>query len=1842
MYRNHDPLCMRDKNRIGLILRILTVYFLFSLPSGLFAQVIPIGVSTANTCNRLFTDEGGIQNPYPANSISESTLCSNDPANTHLSIRFPGGADLAPGDTLYFYDGPTTGDDLLLKVHSGTPQETFVVEASANNTGGCLTIRFTSDANQQGRGWLGDIECRQQCQPVIASFTGSNPPLVPADTGWIDVCIGEPIEFSGTAIFPQNDAFYNQSLATSTFRWDFGDGNRVEGADVTHEFHQSGGFRVKLTVTDELGCTSSNTVEKRVRVAPKPNFKTGALPPPLCPGDSTILTAGPFDTAPGASTLAAHATTATFSSGGSRADSIPLPDGVGVSYDTSIYLDQFPPGLVLNSIDQLEGICVNMEHSWMGDLAISITCPNGTEVVLHEFVGNPGGRYVLGEPILDSLEMDGLIPGKGYDYCWTPDATVLDWTLQFSGGIIGTDTIPPGDYQSREPLTDLLGCPINGEWTIEIQDFQRDDNGFVFNWGVEFSQDLLPSQETFQPNLLSGQWIDDPENISQYDPQTIVAKPSSPGEIFYFYQTEDDFGCTYDTAVAVNALPPLSPACSACGNDLIPFQDTTICEFDTLQVNLDFNDEITETVTFLTNPDYLIDRFTGSLSTPFNAGLPVRDMGVGTIADPANTIAEVCFNLEADPTDDLTIRLIAPDGRSIVLVEEAGPGANFANTCFSPVSNTPIGSVPAPFTGTFQPEDSFDGLIGSPLTGEWNLRIEDGGSRETKMLKDWHISFFSDLAYTYNWTPAQGLSCSDCPSPLISPNANTTYILTVSDQSGCLVEDTLTVNVLPVQAMPPVTVEQINGENLEFNWLGLPAGTEFEYRITRNGVPEPWSAPTPKTQLVLPNLPGGTEILLEVRPYDPVGTGCPPQTQSASATVQGCNLAFVPSVTEIVCAGGRGAIQLDASGAYGEVTFQLQPTGTQNNTGIFPDLNAGDYQIQLTDSLGCQEQFNYNLTDPPILTSNASAIRPVSCFGLQDGIARAEVTGGVPAFSFEWLESGLTDSIALSLPAGLQTLVVTDSRGCTDTSTVTIQAPDPITLSTAATNPSCGNSTDGQITATAFKTTGEQITLVWDSGQTGNTISNLGPGIYCVTGTDQFGCSVTRCDTLNAPPPLVVDSISVRDVSCFGENDGIVRAFASGGTGNRSFSWNDPRNQQNSLASQLPAGTYTVTVTDARGCSTTAQATVDEPLELDVQIAIDSVVCRGGTSGQATATATGGNGPYEFEWSDGRLGPQISDLPAGSVSVTVTDAMGCSSTVGTEVFQPGTFLEVEAVQTLLACQGDSGNVVEARIIENPSNTAVSFEWSNGSTERVQSDLPAGTFQVTATDARGCSATADIQVLDLDTIQFSIQGNPPSCPGEMDGSLGVAIISGGSGTDGADYEYQWNTGDTGPLITGLAGGQVYEVTVTDSVGCQSTEERFLSAPDPISFDLETVDVRCAGEAEGEARFSNINTRDEQFTIRWDPRLNGVTGPTADLLPAGTYTVSVLDGNNCEVDTSFTISEPPVLSIELESEDNFCFGDSSGSISATIGGGVPGYQIEWSNGDTTLQIENLVSDFYTLTVTDSNGCIQTETAAISAPSPIELMAKTDPPSCNRRDDGSVEVSTSGGTGPYLYSFEGEPFAPDSLFTGLEPGEYMITVQDAQFCEGEEQFVVPEPAEVMVDMGTEVLFINPGDTVELPAEIITSDGAVELIWETDKPESLSCTDCLNPLAFPEFTTVYTLRATDQGGCEGFGRIRVQVSKRNLAFVPTGFTPNQDQQNDRLMVHGDPQVQLISFRVFNRWGEQVFENENFEINAESEGWDGTIGGKPAPAGVYLWVLEAEFRDGTRQVLDGQTTLIR
>lgn len=284
------------------------------------------------------------------------------------------------------------------------------------------------------------------------------------------------LPFSYQGIYPQNNTHYFQQDGTSSFEWLI-EGQLYSGQNVSYVFNNPGGYKVQLYVTDLLGCKSTNLIDQRIRVAEDPHF-TGTFPDvsTICIGDTVMLTG---DVTPRQQNFAPQI---------SRGDSIFLPDGVGVCYQTTIELLDFGAGQTLNSVNDLIDICVNMEHSFMGDLNVSIECPNGTTVTLHQYSGG-GGTY-LGEPI--DIDTD-LSPGLGYDYCWTPGASQT-WTQAVNSGntisVNGSSTLPPGNYASSTPLSGLVGCPLNGTWEIEICDNLAIDNGYIFSWDSIQSFDL--------------------------------------------------------------------------------------------------------------------------------------------------------------------------------------------------------------------------------------------------------------------------------------------------------------------------------------------------------------------------------------------------------------------------------------------------------------------------------------------------------------------------------------------------------------------------------------------------------------------------------------------------------------------------------------------------------------------------------------------------------------------------------------------------------------------------------------------------------------------------------------------------------------------------------------------------------------------------------------------------------------------------------------------------------------------------------------------------------------------------------------------------------------------------------------------------------------------------------------------------------------------------------------------------------------------------------------------------------------------------------------------------------
>ena len=565
----------------------------------LVAQNYLMDGSPITDCSGFFLDSGGGAGNYSPNEDFTTVICADGSTGTHIQLNFSG-VDAGAGDVLCFYDGTDTNAPFLACHDDFNPGTPFIIQATAVNLTGCLTITWTSDGGGEDNGWSAAIACIPACQLIEAQLSFTDPVVNPADTGWIDICPGDIVEFQGQGFYPQDGLVYNHSDLTSTFEWDFGDGTFGSGDVAQHVYDEPGGYIVQLTITDILGCTNSNFISQRIRVAPPVDFTLGDnIVEQVCVGDTIQLDAI-VDTVDTVLSVSSVPVEASFQADGVRSDSLALPDGTGAAYETGIAFTNFSPGQVLTDINDLIDICVIMEHSYMRDLEISLTCPDGTNVILHNFGGTTGGEVFLGEPFEADEGFNPPIPGVGYEYCWTPGSTNGTWLEYANANNPGT--LPPQDYESFDPLTDFLGCPLNGEWTISVQDLWGVDNGYIFEWSITFADDIYPNLETFTPAIVDYQWIQQP-SMFFYSQDSIATTPPNAGIGSYIFEVTDEFGCAWDTTVTVDILPETHPDCYNCQDLLSPVPDTTICTDESIVLDVSTNIADTTDVTFEAFPN---------------------------------------------------------------------------------------------------------------------------------------------------------------------------------------------------------------------------------------------------------------------------------------------------------------------------------------------------------------------------------------------------------------------------------------------------------------------------------------------------------------------------------------------------------------------------------------------------------------------------------------------------------------------------------------------------------------------------------------------------------------------------------------------------------------------------------------------------------------------------------------------------------------------------------------------------------------------------------------------------------------------------------------------------------------------------------------------------------------------------------------------------------------------------------------------------------------------------------------------------------------------------------------
>jgi len=565
----------------------IILYLLLFIVISANAQVInmPSGGATANhsTCNATFYDAGGQLGNH---GINQNSSIRFTPSATGLAVRIQFNVfTVGTGATMILYDGPdnsylpiATYDEFI------NPSGLAIVAGPAPiNPNGSIYIEFTSGTMNEV-GWSATVTCRAPCQ----SFNIQIDPVVTTkpivDQMYMNVCRDSCITFGAEAIFLQNNINYSQTQANTMFIWRFGFTQLDTQQVITQCFDQVRGWDYTLYAIDTMACYPNTMFKGRVRVSDNPIRGTPPLPDACSGGTYDVYVGNDPQATVQVSTVGASITGTL-----THADTVFLPDGSNICYFSDLLYDIFDPGQTLTNINHLLGVKLNIEHSYLGDLSIRLTCPSGQNALLKTFnAGNPamtgtvsnacssgGGGTTLGcAPDPGTASACYLVPGIGYDYEFKPGATNCfggggptighnytdqcgqTWTgpsLQPSVPNTFTNTpTTPVFYGSYQDLSSLLGCPLNGNWRITVCDHLSIDNGYIFNWSLALDQSIIPGGWNYSVNVDTVIWHG--ASIFSTSRTSATINLDVAGVNTYNVTIIDEYGCAFDTSFVIEVV----------------------------------------------------------------------------------------------------------------------------------------------------------------------------------------------------------------------------------------------------------------------------------------------------------------------------------------------------------------------------------------------------------------------------------------------------------------------------------------------------------------------------------------------------------------------------------------------------------------------------------------------------------------------------------------------------------------------------------------------------------------------------------------------------------------------------------------------------------------------------------------------------------------------------------------------------------------------------------------------------------------------------------------------------------------------------------------------------------------------------------------------------------------------------------------------------------------------------------------------------------------------------------------------------------------------------------------
>ncbi|MCX7955287.1 MAG: hypothetical protein N3A01_08910 [Bacteroidales bacterium] len=997
------------------------------------------------------------------------------------------------------------------------------------------------------------------------------------------------------------------------------------------------------------------------------------------------------------------------------------------------------------------------------------------------------------------------------------------------------------------------------------------------------------------------------------------------------------------------------------------------------------------------------------------------------------------------------------------------------------------------------------------------------------------IEFVYNANYPIQYVWSSGETGSSSGNPFgIHSKCGGTYYVTITDNSGCTEDFEYTITsptLLNIDSVKYTSVicSQGTGQITIYASGGTPPyyydiGTGFQISNTYN------------------NLNSGTYTITVadnmwcITTYGPI-------------TIQ-LNPAFTLSETHtnVQCYNyNNGSINLTVNGGTPPYSYLWSNGATTEDLN---NLSPGIYTVTVTDASTCTATLSITITSPPPLTVTETHTN-VTCYNGSNGSITLSVSGGTPGYSYTW--TGPSCPCAgpnlTNIKAGTYNVTVTDANGCTKTLSINITQPPAIIVNATKQDATCYNTCNGWINLTITGGT-PGYTFNWTGPfgytSTNEDIYNLCAGWYYVTITDAAGCTAQRSFNIASPPAINVNFTNVVNPTCNGYCNGSFNTIISGGTPPYTYAWSGPSCPCSGLnLSNLCAGTYTITVTDFRGCTKIAQRTLVDPPGMSLSETHVNVNCYGQNTGSINLTVSGSYSlPLSYMWTGpngySNTTEDISNLYAGTYTVTVTEGGGCTKTLSVNITENNKLL-VNAIVTNVSCAGANNGSINITV--SGGNQPYSYQWigPNGfnSTNEDISNLAVGTYNLTVNDVLGCTKDTSFNVSETTPITIIDSIINVKCYNTYTGSIYITVNGGNP-----PYSYQWQGpngfSSTNEDIINLQAGN-YFLTISDAANCSKTASFNVTQPSNFVFSEIHQNVLCYGNTDGWINIS-VTGATPPYSFYWQGP-NGFSSTNEDIfnLTQGDYYLTITDQNSCTYTTSITINSNIQLIITETHNNLTCYNNNSGNINISVNGGTPPYFYNWNNGATTEDLVNLPAGTYKVTVTDSNGCKDSLTIVLTQPSDLYYTSLVNPPLCFGNCNGNAVITANGGTPPYTIIINGclgyfaSGNSPLNLTNLCDCGinGYNIQIIDNNGCIKDTMLTITAPLLLNVTI-TGVTYNNCSINCDATASASYSGGTapISLTWSNGQTGNTATNLCAG--------WVY-VTAQDANGCKDVDSIQI-----------------------------------------------------------------------------------------------------